>query len=596
MRSKRKKTNLKLQGIGVSPGIVIGKALLVERGKIEISTYPVNSKKEIEKEISTLLNAMDATRDQLLETKENIQKKGYKEAIFIINAYLMILEDKMLIEETINYIRKEKVNAAWALKNTLKNLQKVFSEIEDNYLRERKNDVDYVVKKILYNLTSRKKPTDMKKVVEKVIIASHDLSPTDTLHLDLDKVLGFVTDIGGKTSHTAIMARALEIPAVIGLKTATEQIKDGDIIVTDGVSGSVIINPTKKVFDGYLEKKEKYHHLETELLKFKPLPSETSDGHEVKLLANIEITGELPSIIHHGAEGIGLYRTEFLYLDKAKPPTEEDHFQTYRKVIEKISPYSTTIRTFDLGGDKFISPLSKSKALNPVMGLRAIRFCLREVEFFKTQIRAILRASALGKVRILFPMISGMEEIFQINDIISDVKDELKAKEVAFDPKIEVGAMIETPSAAIIADLLAKEVDFFSIGTNDLIQYILAIDRVNEHVAYLYKPLHPSILRMIKRTVEAAHAAGIKVTMCGEMAGEIFYAPILLGFGIDELSMNALSILKVKKVIRSFTYQESQQIVDKILTFNTAKNVESFLQKKIAPRVLEEFPEWEGVD
>ncbi|MCD6353626.1 MAG: phosphoenolpyruvate--protein phosphotransferase, partial [Proteobacteria bacterium] len=498
---------------------------------------------------------------------------------------------KLLIEETTNHVRKEKINAAWALKNTLKNLQKVFSEIEDTYLRERKNDIDYVVKKILYNLTSSEKPTDTKKVVEKVIIVSHDLSPTDTLHLDLDKVLGFVTDIGGKTSHTAIMARALGIPAVIGLKTATKQIKDGDIIVTDGVGGRVIINPTKKVFDEYFEKKKKYHHLENELFKFKPLSSETPDGHKVKLLANIEITDELPSIIHHGAEGIGLYRTEFLYLDMAKPPTEEDHFQTYRKVIEKISPHSTTIRTFDLGGDKFLSPVSQAEEMNPVMGLRAIRFCLREVGVFKTQIRAILRASALGKVRILFPMISGMEEMYQINKIISDVKNELKTKEVPFDPSIEVGAMIETPSAAIIADLLAKEVDFFSIGTNDLIQYLLAIDRVNEHVSYLYKPLHPAVLRMIKRIVESAHDAGIKVTMCGEMAGETSYTPVLLGLGIDELSMNATSILKVKKIIRSSTYSESRQLVDKILTFATATEVENFLPKELFPHLSEKLPE-----
>jgi len=586
-----KQHTMRLNGIGVSSGIVLGKAFLVDRGKVEISSYySLRSKEDIAKEIKIFLDAIQISRQQLLETKKGIQKKGYKEAGFIIDAYLMMLEDKLLVKETTDHIRKEKINAAWALKNTLKNIQTAFSEIEDEYLRERKNDIDYVGQRILRNIVEPDK-ADIEKVPEKVIIVARDLSPADTAHLDLDKVLGFVTDIGGRTSHTAIMARALEIPAVLGLEAITEQVQNGDTLIVDGIGGEVIIKPSKKIFKEYLQKQQRNYSVEKEFLKFKPLPAETRDGYRVKLLANIEITEELPSVLHHGAEGIGLYRTEFLYLNRTDLPSEEDHFQIYRKKKKKMSPNPTTIRTFDLGGDKFVSQVQVAQEMNPALGLRAVRFCLKEIGVFKTQIRAILRASALGKVRILFPMISGMHEVHQIKEIMSDVMDDLKAKEIPFDPAIEVGIMIEIPSAVVIADLLAREVDFFSIGTNDLIQYLLAIDRVNEHVSYLYKPLHPAVLRIIKRIVEVAHATGITVNMCGEMAGEPFYTPILLGFGIDELSMNALSILKVKKIIRATNFRESQQLVEKMLEYSTARDVENFLQKELSSRYAEELQE-----
>jgi phosphoenolpyruvate-protein phosphotransferase (PTS system enzyme I) len=580
-----------LQGIGVSSGIILGKAFLVEQGKVEIPTYSLHEKDEIEKEIKIFLKAIAITRSQFLETKKEIRKKGIKKGDFIIDAYLMILEDKLLIKETTNNIRKEKINAAWALKSVLNSLQKAFSEIEDDYLRERKTDLDFVGQRILQNLMGAE-TIDRHNISEKVIIVAHDLSPADSADLDLEKVLGFVTDVGGRTSHTAIMARALQIPAVVGLETVTRQIQSGDSIIVDGISGEVIIHPSQNVFNEYQTKKANYDYSEKELLKFKPLLAETRDGYRIKLLANIEITEELPSVLHYGAEGIGLYRTEFLYLNRPELPSEEQHFQTYRKVIETISPNPTTIRTFDLGGDKFISRINVAQEINPALGLRAIRLGLREIDFFKTQIRAILRASALGKVRILFPMVSGMQEIYQIKDIIADVKEELKTKEQPFDPAIEVGVMIEIPSAVVIADFLAKEVDFFSIGTNDLIQYLLAIDRVNEHVSHLYKPLHPAVLRCIKRTVEAAHAEGIRVSMCGEMAGEPFYTPILLGFGIDELSMNALALLKVKKIIRSTYYRECQQLANETLKFSFTKQVEDFMQQELFSRFPEELKDF----
>jgi len=582
--------NIRLKGIGASPGIILGKAFLVEQGKVDIPTYSLKGKNEIEKEIDTFLQAVELTRNQFLETKKEIKRKGFKKGDFIIDSYLMILEDNLLIKETINQIRKERINSAWALKNIRNNLQKIFSEIEDDYLKERRSDLDYVVERILQNLTG-KEPLHPDKVPEKVIIIAHDLSPADSAHLDLEKVLGFATDVGGKTSHTAIMARALQIPAVVGLETITQQAKSGDTLIVDGVLGEVVINPSPDVFAEYQAKKEKFDAAEKELLKFRNLRAETQDGYYVRLLANIEITEELPSVIHYGAEGIGLYRTEFLYLNRSDLPSEEEQFHIYRQVVEKISPYPTTIRTFDLGGDKFISRVALAQEINPALGLRAIRLGLKEVDMFKTQIRAILRASAFGKVRILFPMVSGINEVYQIKKILSEVKKELKAKGEPYDPSIEMGIMIEIPSAVIIADLLAKEVDFFSIGTNDLIQYLLAIDRVNEHVAYLYKPLHPAVLRILKRIVEIAHTEGITVNMCGEMAGEPFYTPILLGFGIDELSMNPISILKVKKLIRSTSYRECKQLVEEALKFSVSQEVENFLRKELFSRFPEELKE-----
>ncbi|HOC38894.1 MAG TPA: phosphoenolpyruvate--protein phosphotransferase, partial [Thermodesulfobacteriota bacterium] len=481
-------------------------------------------------------------------------------------------------------------NAAWALRNTIKRVEKVFSEIEDEYLKERKNDIDYVGRRIMQNLT-KSKESEISKVQEKVIIVAYDLSPADTTHLDSDKVLAFVTDIGGRTSHTAIMARALEIPAIVGTENASQQIRNGDLLIVDGVSGETIINPTQNILDQYLKKKTRLDDQERESLKYKPLAAETRDGYRVRLLANIEITDELPSVIHYGAEGIGLYRTEFLYLNRSELPNEEDHFNTYREVVEKMAPYPTTIRTFDLGGDKFLSQVTLAEEMNPALGLRAIRFCLKEVDVFKTQLRAILRVSALGKVRVLFPMISGLNELHQARRILEDVKEDLRLDGLPFDPEIEVGIMVEIPSAVVIADLLAQEVDFFSIGTNDLIQYLLAIDRVNEHVSYLYKPLHPAVLRIIKRIIDVAHAAGIRVNMCGEMAGEAFYTPILVGFGIDELSMNALSLLRVKKVIRLISHLDSVQLVDTILRFSTWLEIDAFLRRELSERYGGEIPD-----
>jgi len=380
------------------------------------------------------------------------------------------------------------------------------------------------------------------------------------------------------------MARSLEIPAVVGLEHISKEAKSGDYIILDGKKGIVVINPTEGVKDSYTERLKRYEEEERELLLLKELPSNTTDDYTVTLMANIEMPQELESVIEHGAEGIGLYRTEFLYLNRLELPSEDDHFEVYKSVVENIQPMITTIRTFDLGGDRFLSPIDLAKEMNPAMGLRAIRFCLRELDIFKDQLRAILRASAYGPVRVMFPMISGVAEIRETKRILDQVKEELKKRGAPFDENIQIGSMMEVPSAMAIADLLAREVDFFSIGTNDLIQYSLAIDRVNEHVNYLYEPLHPAVLRMIKGVVASARASGISIAICGEMAGESIYLPILLGLGLNELSMNALSILRVKKILREMSYQECRDITEKALGFPTATEIHDFVFSKMSER------------
>lgn len=583
-----RKKDVLLKGIGVSPGIIIGKAFLLDSSEIEVSVIPLNTKEEIDQEIKRFKVSLKESKQQLLKVKKEVERKKYKEASYIIDAQTLILEDKLLVENIINTIKEKKIDAASAVKDTIRVLSKSFDDVGDEYLKERGTDIDYIGERILRNILGRKRQ-DISKIKEVSIIVAHDLSPADTASLDVSVVMGFITNAGGKTSHTAIMARALEIPSVVGLEKVTKEVNSGDTIVVDGTIGVVIIRPTTETLRKYSEKKLRYEQLEKELFKYKDLPAETPDGFQIKLLANIELIEELSSVLEHGAEGIGLYRTEFLYLNRKELPSEENHFNIYKKVIEKISPYPVTIRTLDLGGDKFLSRIDLAEEMNPVMGLRAIRLCLKEVNIFKTQLRAMLRASAFGELNILFPMISGMEEIFQIKEILEELRLELKKGGVPFDPHVKIGIMIEIPSAATIADLLAREVDFFSIGTNDLIQYTLAIDRVNEHVAYLYNPLHPAVIRLIKNVVEAAHSNGIEVVMCGEMAGEPLYLPILLGLGIDKLSMNPLCILKIKKILRSMTHYESLEFIKVIDQFKTAIEIENFMRQEMRKRLPEEF-------
>ena len=567
-----------LKGIGASPGIAIGKVFLVDRDHLELSHYNIATNEEIEKEIERFKGAIAASRAQLLKAKKDINKKKFKEAQYIIDTHILLLQDKFLMENTIKAIKHEKTDAALALKKTIDGLRKHLANINDEYMQERTSDIDYIEQRILRNLAGIKSDI-ITASKEKIIIVANDLSPADTVNLNVNEVLGFTLDCGGRTSHTAIIARALKIPAVVGLKDITSRVKTGDTMIIDGIHGVVIINPTPDKFLQYSQQKSQYDEFEMGLLKYRDLPAETCDGFRIKLLANIEIMEELPSVIDYGAEGIGLYRTEFLFLNRKDLPSEKEQFEIYKKVTETISPNPVTIRTLDIGGDKFMSQIDFAEEINPVMGLRAIRFCLKEIAIFKTQLRAILRASVYGKVRILFPMISGIEEVWQTKKILDEVKKELQAEMKTFDPDIEIGIMVEVPSAGTIADLLAKEVNFFSIGTNDLIQYTLAIDRVNEQVSYLYEPLHPAVLRLIRNIINAAHSNGLTVAMCGEMAGEPFYIPILLGLGIDELSMNVMALPRVKRILRSLHYKESKSITDDVFKLSTAQEIEKLLKK-----------------
>jgi phosphotransferase system enzyme I (PtsI) len=576
-----------IQGIGASPGIIIGKAYLVERFKVRLPQKRIDSA-QVEEEVKRFLNAIEVSRDQLTEIKEKILDPQVRKHSFILDVYLMILNDEMLLQDTVDTIREKKVNAEWALDFTLEKLDTAFKAIEDEYLRERRSDLHYVAARIFRNLLG-KKEDDITKIKGKVIVVAHDLSPADTLQMNLKHIAGFITDIGGKVSHTAILSRSLGIPAVVGLEVATSLINGGDLLIIDGETGEVAINPTEEVSQSFLERKRRTKSIDREILKYASLPAETRDGVRVRLQANIEMVEEISSAKMHGAEGIGLYRTEILYLNRKDLPTEEEHFQTYRRMVENIYPATATIRTLDIGGDKFLPDYSKNNELNPALGLRAIRFSLKETGIFKTQLRGVLRASVHGKLRILFPMISGIEEIRQAKAILEEVKKDLAKAKIPFDQRIQIGAMIEIPSASDIADILAREVDFFSIGTNDLIQYALAVDRINEHVSYLYEPLHPAVLRIIRRVVQSGHQAGIPVAICGEMAAEPTYALILLGLGLDEFSMNPVSIPKVKKVLRMSRFEETRSLVEQLFQFPTASEIECFVRNWMAERYPEDF-------
>jgi phosphotransferase system enzyme I (PtsI) len=576
-----------LHGTGASPGIAIGVARITDRSRVAVVEREITPV-EVASEVARFTAALEAAKEELQAVKQQIADHRGAEHVYVIDTHLLILQDSMLTRETVSAIEDNRVNAEAALRRTLLKFKEFFAGIEDDYLRERSGDVETVIERVLRCMVGQRQQS-LNDVEGKAAIVAHDLSPADVLLIDKTKVIGFVTDLGGKTSHSAILARALEIPAVVGLERVTAEIADGDVLIIDGGAGVVVINPDQEVFRDYLKRKQHYEYQERELLKLRDLPAESTDGCRILLKGNVEFPEEIPSLKVHGAEGIGLYRTEMLFFNREELPGEEEQFEAYAAVVKAMAPQPVTIRTLDVGGDKFVSDLNLADELNPALGLRAIRLSLRQPETFKPQLRAILRASALGKVRIFFPMVSGVAEIRAVKALLEEAKAELRREGLPFDEGIEIGIMIEIPSAVIIADLLAREVDFFSVGTNDLIQYSLAIDRTNEHLSHLYEPLHPAVLRSLKMVVDAAHAAGIDACMCGEMAGEAEYLPILLGLGFDELSMNAISILRVKKILRRCSRSEAEKLVARALGFPTAAEVESFLRSEIAAHYAESF-------
>ncbi|MGA2527086.1 MAG: phosphoenolpyruvate--protein phosphotransferase [Smithellaceae bacterium] len=588
MSAEQTKKTFALKGIGVSPGVVIGRAYRFDPLDSQISFYKLKKSSSIPKEIKRFKKSLKDSEIQLLEIQENLKKSRITEPLYVIDVHILILKDKKFSNRTIKYIRRLGINAEWAVRLTLDHYKQIFEGVGDAYIRDRISDVQYVGQRILRNLSGEKREIVL-EIGGEVIVIAPDLSPADTAQMKMDKVIGFATDIGGRTSHTAIVSRAMELPAVAGLGNITQLVKTGDELIVDGISGVVIVNPYPEMIKRYEEKKLHFSAANDEYMKYAKLPAVTTDDYLVQIGGNIEFVEEIPSAITHGAEYIGLYRTEFLYISRHDLPTEEDHFTNYRQVVSAKDLLWSTIRTFDLGGDKLYPDQKHVKELNPQMGLRAIRFCLKETELFKTQLRAIWRASAVGKVKILFPMIASIEEIREAKKLLEEARKELLEQGVKIAPKMEVGAMIEVPAAVEIADKLAREVDFFSIGTNDLTQYALAIDRANERLTYLYEPLHPAILRLIKRVVDAAHEAKIRVAMCGEMAGDPLYALILLGMELDELSMNHLAIPRIKRIIRESSIKESKVLLEKALTFSTATEVRAYVQDYMMGRFPDEF-------
>jgi len=574
-----------LKGIPASPGIIAGKAFLFDIRQLIVTEKDIKQD-AVPSEITRFEEALIKTRSEILTIQKKISREMGAQHAEIFNAHLLVLEDRTLIEEIIEGLKKELKCVEYIFSKVIGKYIKVFSNMNDEYLKERTSDIEDVGKRILKNLIGAQEKT-LSDLKEQVIVVAYDLSPSDTANMHKKNVIGFVTDIGGRTSHTAIMAKSLEIPAVVGLEKATVRIKTGDTLIVDGTEGIVIINPDKSVLKKYETKQQKFAEFGKILLDFKDTLAATIDGHRVEISANIELPDEVDSVIAHGAEGIGLYRTEFLYMNRNDIPDEEEQFEAYKKVAAKLSKSPVIIRTLDLGGDKFLSQLKFPHEMNPFLGWRAIRFCLARPEIFKAQLRAMLRASVFGNVKIMFPMISGLGELRQAIKVLEEAKQELKNKKMNFNHDIEVGAMIEIPSAALTCDLLAKEVDFFSIGTNDLIQYSLAVDRANEKIAYLYRPTHPAVLRLIKNIIDSGHKENIWVGMCGEMAAESGFVLILLGLGLDEFSMSPLTIPEMKYVVSNVKFEDARKIAEEALSLPTGEEIEAFANKR-----LNEFIPW----
>ena len=581
-KKKNPKRMMRLQGVGASQGIAIGKIFLLTGDIIKVEERTI-AMEEIEKEIKKFKRAIELTRKELAEIQIQAKQRIGKEGEQIFDAHQLLLDDKIINEATIKKVQGECKNVDFAYYKVMQGFQQSLENVDNEYFQGRLADIKDVKRRLIRNIQG-KEPHYLDNLPNPAIIISHDLTPSDTVLMDRQKVLGFVTNVGGKTSHSAIMARSLEIPAVVGLQDITNFVESGDTIIVDGNQGIVILNPTSAELNKYLKLRDRHNEITKELSKIRDLPCRTLDGKDVELSANLEFPGEINSIITYGARGIGLFRTENLYLAKNELPTEEDEFEEYYKVAEKVSPYPVIIRTLDIGGDKKPACIEIPEEDNPFLGWRAIRFCLEKVDLFKKQIRAILRASVMGNVKIMIPMVSCLEEIYKTKTIIEQAKDELRAQKIPFDEQMELGVMIEVPSAAIMADVIAGEVDFLSVGTNDLIQYTLAVDRGNANVAHLYKRLPPSVLRIIKQVVDAGHSKGVWVGMCGEMAADPLATLILLGLDLDELSVSPAMLPEVKRIIRSATFEQAERIADKALQMKTSEEIETYIRNVMATR------------
>ena len=566
-----------IKGIAASNGIAIAKAYKLVMPELKVDKVEIE---DVEKEIKAYEDAMAQTAKELVAIKEAASKNLSEEEAAVFDAHALVLEDPELKTQVEDKIRNEKCNATAALDEVAATFISMFEMMDDDYFRERAADIKDVSRRLLANLLGKSLPNPS-LIDEEVVVIADDLTPSDTAQLNKNLVKGFATNIGGRTSHSAIMARSLEIPAVVACKTITEDVNDGDMIVLDGIEGTVIVNPDEETIRTYEAKRDEYIAYRNELKKLVNEKTVSTDGHHVELVANIGGANDLPGVIENGAEGVGLFRTEFLYMESANLPTEERQFDVYKEILEAMEGKPVVVRTLDIGGDKEIEAIDMPKEMNPFLGVRAIRLCFQREDIFRTQLRALLRASVYGDLRIMFPMIATLAEFRKAKGILLEEKEKLITEGIEVSDSLQVGIMIEIPAAAVLADQFAKEVDFFSIGTNDLIQYTFAADRMSSGVSYLYQPYNPSILRLIKNVIDAAHKEGKWAGMCGEMAGEQLAAPLLLGLGLDEFSMSATSVLSQRKLIRNLSQAEMKELADKALNCCTMEEVVALVEKAI---------------
>jgi phosphotransferase system enzyme I (PtsI) len=577
------KSEITKYGISAAPGIVIGKAFLKDSELLVVPQIRL-AKSDVDKEIGKFEEAVEKTRDELRSIKSHIAEQMGDDHARIFDAHLMILDDVMVSEDTIDVIRKEKLNAAASFQRVVNRVMSSFDQIEDEYLKDRYVDIKDVKRRVLLHLLGRERGS-VDNPIDPSIIVAHDLSPSDTAQLDRRMTMAYATDKGGRTSHTAILARSQGVPAVVGLEDLFAAVETGDKIIIDGNTGSVVINPTKATIDDYKAEIKRFKELEDQLLTLTHYPAVTIDDKQFMLCANLDLPEEVESVLEYGGQGVGLFRTEYFFISQDYLPSEDEQYKMYRSVTEQLGDRPVTFRTIDIGGDKIVGYLNNSTELNPFMGWRGIRFCLTRKDIFKAQLRALYRASAHGNIKIMFPMIAQIEEVLQAKEICHEAQVELKRDRYNFDPNVELGIMIETPSAVVMADAMAKEVDFFSIGTNDLIQYTLAVDRGNSRISHLYQNLHPSIIRSLKTTVEAAHKRKIHVGVCGEMCVDPLSVLVLLGLAIDEFSTSPNMIPEVKRIIRSVTYDECKSLVRRVLRYRTTSEIEREIEEFLKARV-----------
>lgn len=566
-----------MEGIGVSPGIAIGKVLLKSEQKIEIKRKNI---KNVNEELKKLKDAIQISKNQIKKLYNSTLENIGKEEAQIFEAHMMILDDVEFLGQVEEKIKSGKINTEWAIKEIIDIYVQIFENMDNEYMKERSTDIMDVWGRVT-NIILGVEATDFSNLEEEVIIVAKDLTPSDTAQMDRDKVLGFVAEIGGRTSHSAIMARSLGIPAVVGVESITNAVNNGDVVVFDGGKGEVYLNPEEDIIYKYKKEKKAYQKSRNKFNELVGMKSVSIDGVQVELAANIGTPKDVEGVLKNDGEGIGLYRTEFLYMDRNSLPTEDEQFEAYKEVAVSMKGKPVVIRTLDIGGDKKLPYLEMPEEMNPFLGYRAIRLCLDRVEIFKPQLRALLRASAYGNIKIMFPMISSLEEIRRAKGILDEVKENLRKENMSFDEEIEVGIMIEIPAAAIMSDLFAKEVDFFSIGTNDLIQYTTAVDRMNQEISYLYNSFHPALLRLIKTVIDNGHKEGIWVGMCGEVAGDAKLIPILLGMELDEFSMSPISILEARWIINNISQQEMKKMVEQVINLSTAEEVEKCIDENI---------------